>query len=245
MKTVSFVYSFRNRSIPQFKNCLSSLDWQTIKPTEVIVTDMSTVKSEEITQLCKDFNVNYTYLKVEGEEHWVDLNVFYRCHNISLRKATSDLIFWTGTDLIYHRTLIEKSLELINLDFNLFLTCQTKRLNYTPDPPLNHDKLFHKMSKWENFWEGAVLGATRQWWRKVRGFDQRIKWGLDQDIMKRAEIDGLKLTNIGVQTVHQPHRDFRENRRKDFIDIVKNREWIIERDKTVIRNNANWGLWKT
>jgi len=135
MKTVSFVYSFRNRSIPQFENCLLSLDWQTIKPTEIIVTDMSTEKSMKMKQLCKDFNVNYTFLKVDGEKRFIDLNVFHLCHNISLRKATSDLIFWTGTDLIYHKELVKKSLELINLDSNVFLTCQTKRLDYTPEKP--------------------------------------------------------------------------------------------------------------
>lgn len=76
IKTVSFVFPFRNRSILAFRNTLTSLKWQTIRPNEVVIVDMSTEKSKEMVQLCEDFkdcfNINYTYLHVVGDEKWMD-----------------------------------------------------------------------------------------------------------------------------------------------------------------------------
>lgn len=61
-------------------------------------------------------------------------------------------------------------------------------------------------------------------------------------------MDGLKITDIGLQTLHQNHQLFKDKigrASSEHRAILNNLANIKKNDKTVIRNNNSWGLWKT
>ena len=105
------------------------------------------------------------------------------------------------------------------------------------------------------------MSAPRDWFFKVRGFDERMKfWGAeDGDLWKRAKLDGMDCYRINdleetdAEIYHQFHKDCISghlvNGPWDRIKLTteENRQilWnkmIATRDNTLIRNNDNWGL---
>lgn len=110
---------------------------------------------------------------------------------------------------------------------------------------------------------GGLISASRDWFFKVRGFDERMKFwgGEDGDLWKRAGLDGMDcyrindLEEIDTEIYHQFHKDCHSTQLDDgpwdtirlTTEERRQIEWnkmIETRDNTLIRNNDNWGLWK-
>ncbi|MFH1835824.1 MAG: galactosyltransferase-related protein [Methanobacteriota archaeon] len=101
---------------------------------------------------------------------------------------------------------------------------------------------------------GGLMSATRAWWHRVRGFDERMKaWGAeDNDMKDRAIMDGLKPILLDKQKLknvtlyHQYHKKSIPMH-KEQLGIKKYEETyslnlaIWKKDKTIVRNDNTWG----
>lgn len=100
------------------------------------------------------------------------------------------------------------------------------------------------------------MSATREWWHRVRAFDERmIGWGAeDNDMWKRAEADGRIL--LDIQTLGLPHAkvyhqwhplpiliETGQLSEEKFRELRRANKQIWKHDETIIRNDENWGLW--
>ncbi len=109
---------------------------------------------------------------------------------------------------------------------------------------------------------GGLVSAPRDWFFKVRGFDERMKFwgGEDGDLWKRAGLDGMNCYRINdleetdTEVYHQFHDDcisagYEEPWGLTILTTEQDHHitWnktLMARDNTIIRNNDNWGLWK-
>jgi len=109
---------------------------------------------------------------------------------------------------------------------------------------------------------GGLVSAPRDWFFKVRGFDERMKfWGAeDGDLWKRAGLDGMNCYRINdleeadTEVYHQFHKDCISSRYPHPYGIIgltpeeeRHIDWnktLLVRDNSIMRNNDTWGLWK-
>jgi len=115
----------------------------------------------------------------------------------------------------------------------------------------------------ESAGRGGLVSAPRDWFFKVRGFDERMKlWGAeDNDLWKRARLDGMdcyRINDLGetdAEIYHQFHKDCYSGLLVDALwgeislttEEKRQINWniiIATRDNTLMRNNDNWGLWR-
>ncbi len=110
---------------------------------------------------------------------------------------------------------------------------------------------------------GGLVSAPRDWFFKVRGFDERMKFwgGEDGDLWKRAGLDGMDryrindLEETDTKIYHQFHKDCNSAQLVDgpldnirlTTEECRQIQWnkmIETRDNTLIRNNDYWGSGK-
>jgi len=239
--SLSVVACFHKRSVEQLRNSLETLKLQTVSPTEIILTDYSKQPNREIKQLCEKYNVKYVFCDWKQPQKTLALNYFTRAINVGIRQATSNLILHTGTDYLYKENVLSLVHEAYRKNPNSLITAPCYNLGFTPK----------KISKkgMDVMWKRAkrkprgqaIICAERDWWFKIRGYDQRLWRGEDEDLIRRARLDNRKIVRLKCGIYHQPHHasrheyaDWRDEKDAVFYDICK--------EQTIIRNDKNWGV---
>ncbi len=109
---------------------------------------------------------------------------------------------------------------------------------------------------WASAGWGGLVSAPRDWFFKVRGFDERMRFwgGEDADMWKRAGLDNMDRYRINdleqedTEIYHQFHDDclsWDQSRltEEEAAQIRWNR-LLAKKDFTLMRNNDIWGLWQ-
>ena len=91
--------------------------------------------------------------------------------------------------------------------------------------------------------DGACQAATTEWFKKVRGYDERFErlGGMDNDMHKRAKLDGLSEVWIHneVCILHQWHSITKWKTEDDLKQRELNYKMYME-DTSIIRNIINF-----
>ena len=110
---------------------------------------------------------------------------------------------------------------------------------------------------WPSAGWGGLVSAPRSWLFSVRGFDERLKfWGAeDHDLWRRAGLAGMDRYRLNDlereegEIYHQWHDDClswdQSKLTKAEADQIVWNKMIAARDNTIVRNNEDWGLWRT
>ncbi len=301
----SITIPVRNRWGSRIRNCMKSLEIQTLQPLEIIVADYGSTEQghEAIMKTLDDFDCSVYYYRTD--EVWS----LALARNMGIRRSNAQCrnIAVIDADLILEPRVIEVLSQAHASRPRSYISCFIKmllpkiwphykefvrncmggqsqadciaeyrklypdHLESTPDNfqlPRDFAKLKNMPSGrklgggvWESAGRGGLVSAPRDWFFKVRGFDERMKfWGAeDGDLWKRAELDGMDCYRINdleetdAEIYHQFHKDCISghlvNGPWDRIKLTteENRQilWnkmIATRDNTLIRNNDNWGL---
>jgi len=300
----SVVVPLRDRWGPRLRNCVRSLENQTLRPIEIIVADYgSTQKGHEaIMETLKDFDCTVYYYPTD--KIW-SLSV---ARNMGIRRsyAQCEDIAVVDADLILEPRVLEVLSQAHASRPRSYISCFIEMLRpktgarfvefmencvtsgrSRADCILEYKKLYpgrpdedpddfrfprdsaklRVIARADGSEPSAGLGglvsAPRDWFFKVRGFDERMKfWGAeDGDLWKRAGLDGMDcyrindLEEANTEVYHQFH--------DDCISVVYDEPWglfkltteekrhikwnktLMVRDNSIIRNNDNWGLWTT
>ena len=242
----SIVIPIRNRYGIRVWNCLKSFQLQTLRELEIIVVDYGSTKEnhEKLMNTLNSFDCSVFYY--ETNDLW-SLSI---ARNIGIRRAQSNFVAPLDVDCIVEPTVIEETLKRFHINEKYFivnLVCHCpKELNVNSLELPKDFKLLRKRCKCTKQGIGAYISASRDWWFKVRGFDERIKiWGTeDDDIKKRALDNGkimivLRLGSPPLFIYHQWHPQV--ERGKDF-DLWEQRNLkILKDDDSIERNTKNWG----
>lgn len=259
-RRVGVMYFVFNRSGRMVWNCLKSLRSQTVPAhcVDITICDWgSTPEHEEsLESLCREFQCRLIRLNRHNDQVW---NKSY-AYNVMIRQTPEDIDYLAGTDidLVYAPNWIEQLIRA-NLWFrNPFVMCQAREileadaeLLETRDPVDDFDVLRAKSVPRTG--TGMCLCASRDWFFKIHGWDERYRfWGhQDNDIRKRARLDGLREVWISDVTtmIHQWHTtkwDLREGEDADLAERIRSRQeanrQLYHDSNDVVRNSDDWGV---
>jgi len=299
----SVVIPIRNRGGPRLRNCVKSLEIQTLRPIEIIVADYGSTEEGhgEIMRTLEDFDCTVYYHPTD--EVWslaVARNMGIRRSNPKCENVTA-----IDADLILEPRVIEVLSQAHASKPRSYISCfigmlppkamphaveflknclaggrsrvdcikeyrklHPTKLDEVPDDfqfPQDFAKLRDISrstgSSVSAGW-GGLVSAPRDWFFKVRGFDERMKfWGWeDNDLWKRAGLDNMDRYRINdlnegdTEIYHQFHEDClsltfsalwdKTERTPEERRQISWNKMIATRDTSLIRNNKKWGLWE-
>lgn len=261
---VSVIVPVRDRWGPRLRNCVKSLELQTLQPLEIIVADYGSTEQghEAIMKTLEDFNCSVYYYPTD------DIWNLSLARNMGIRRSDSrcKIVTVVDADLILASRVME---VLVGAHFSRpqsYISCFVRMLLPSGLSDLDADAValqfpecytkLRALKYWSSSGWGGLVSAPRNWLFKVRGFDERMKlWGAeDSDLWKRAGLDGMdryRLNDVKMEDIeiyHQFHSDSLSWNQDELIveelnRIIWNKE-MRARDYTVMRNNENWGLWR-
>ncbi len=251
----SVVVPIRNRHGAMLKNCLRSIELQTLQPLELIIVDYgSTLENhEKLAQVLPDC----TFYRYETDEPW-SLAI---ARNIGLRRARAKHACVLDADLIMEPRVLEWSLK-IHMDFpTCYVNTRVILLNPSAMNPatlelprdfglLQSADLSTRSEGW-----GGFTSAPTTWWCRCHGFDERMVWWgwEDVDMWKRAARAGFGRNHLciteypNIEIYHQFHINAQveaiRQRNDEVYDAIKQNEYFAKRESGVQRNDENWGMW--
>lgn len=252
--TLTVVIPTRNVAGSRIRNCVRSLELQSLKSFTTIISDYGS-SANELNELMKDIeNFDCTICRYSTDKVW-SLSI---ARNIGIRRATGKIIVTVDADLILESNVLSMIMEQHGKIENSFIVSTVCDLHESVNLenicfPDDYEK-FKTCVPRIGF--GGVMSASREWWHKVRAFDERmVGWGAeDNDMWRRAGADGRSLLDIQTlglpytKVYHQWHPfplliKTKQVSEKQFKELRRINKKIWKYDETVIRNDENWGLW--
>lgn len=251
------VVPVRDRGGVRLRNCVKSIALQTLQPLEIIIADYgSTAKGHmEIMNAVEPFDCSVYYYPTS--EIW-SLAI---ARNMGIRRSSCDHVVVVDADLILEPRAVEVLLEGHLSRPRSYISCFIRMLLYELEQEVQMPEEFPRLKGidyWPSAGWGGLVSATRSWYFKVRGFDERLKfWGSeDGDLWKRAGLDGMdcyrlnELSQEDAEVYHQYHKGCLSGSRSDEVvsitreqkDRINWNRMIYEKDHTIMRNNEMWGL---
>ncbi len=239
LSIICFVYNIQNRGVYRARNFLYSLREQTspIVP-EIIIVDMSTDDTSDLNVFAHTYGAFYIRSASKGD--WNKSLAL----NIGLRYANSEYCMFTDIDYVFAPNFIETASK--HADPSNFLICLThdslESVRFDHFHMIVYEAIRSQSKLHSSVGDGACQLTTTEWFKKVGGYDERMKlWGsMDNDIVVRAKRDGLCIKQISPKTsiVHQWHKPIKLARKyeKQFASNIK-----FLQSKDVIRNPGGWG----
>jgi len=158
-----------------------------------------------------------------------------RALNIGIKHTETPYLFTTNADLIFAPNFVSLVLGALRQDPNAFVLCQNR---------IELDKAGNDAGLSDNCYYGSCMGAPKDWWLKVGGYDERYSvWGyVDIDVAFRAKTDGRRWHDISgdAKIRHQYHKHIRFDRDGVQAAIKHNRD-IFYGTRGVVRNDGHWG----
>ena len=251
----SIVIPIRNRCGHAVRNCLKSVELQTLQPLDLIVVDYGSTREnhEKLMRLLPDCTV----YRCETDAPW-SLAV---ARNIGLRRAMTRYSCSLDADLIMEQRVLEAAHRIHNTHPRVYMSNQVVLLAPAAISPASitlpqgYKQLADARWTYQSEGWGGFVSAHTGWWHECRGFDERMTiWGSeDVDMWKRAARAGMdrrRLNSAGEEAtaiyhLHHPSIPLKALRTGDeeVITIVKQNERWSRVTKGVQRNDENWGLW--
>lgn len=259
-KTFSLVIPFRNRSVDVFEVALKSLEMQTRSVDEVILVDISSSEpfKSNMQALCEKYHVKRYYIPINLPSKVIEVYLWNTCFNYGIRKATSDFIMYSGMDRVYENNMVQCVLDYYNWNikqgkeslvcgkvYNLLRTPKLSELN-------NFSALIDKAT-----WRGGYgfWGSSKEWFYKVRGLDETIRWYEDLDLTRRAILDGLNtlwvshgsvLQHVGraSRTLHLADHPVgrKKHEGQDIVMVARRGKAGLRLRHSITRNDETWGV---
>ena len=245
------------------KNCIESLACQTEGWIETIISDYGSDEShlKELVALSKDYGV--TLIHVDTDHIWS----ISKAYNVGLRRSHGKYAATIDADIVFEPDVIRKTLEILDRNSSAFVIRQPiflgEGVKYsTMKLPDDYDVLDKEPEVYVAPSVGSFCATMREWWFKVRGFDERFNgYGSeDWEMWRRATHGGRRIVLIGkdvgfkfpkiapeenCKLYHQwhPSTSIRMGLPESELEAHRgrNRE-IYSGDKSLVRNGPDWGL---
>lgn len=235
----SFVVMTWNRGGQRVTNLLTSLlVHQRHTPLEVVLVDTSDDPgvAADIVGRAADFDACHLIQAPRAHlyKSWA-LNVGIRATDEASRwVAVTDIDFMFGPHLV--RILDDVAGP------GVFVMAEPLRLPKDADltdPFTDYDGLCKRGTWWgKTGGPGTLQCATRQWWFKARGYDERFEKGLggmDDDVINRAKRDGLRIRRLTFEQAQALHQWHERTELKDRL------QGLLRRNPPVTVNPGEWG----
>lgn len=243
--SISIVIMTWNRPASMLENSLWTLSHQTTPPLEIVVAEVS--PSEAIRQDTRALCARYPLVRLlEGSWHGFNVS---RGFNVGIRNSSGQAgwVAAAGMELLFAENFLEAVAR--HMTPGVFIRPSCGSLWQDTDTSQGPE---HVRAHWEEYCGrarpypphlayGAFVCAERDWWLRMRGYDEaRRPYSYpDIDIRDRAIRSGLVDTGIGwdeTQCLHPYHPPS-----PLFYSVSGYPVDAAGVDKEVIRNSDNWG----
>ena len=251
----SIVIPLRDRYGHMLRNCLRSIELQTLTPVELIVVDYgSTPENHE--KLLKMLPPCTLY-RYETDEPWS----LSTARNIGLRRANAPISCAVDADLILEQRVLEFALKIHENYGPCYLTSHVVLLSPRDIVPsaleLPRDyellPLAQRIKRAEGW--GGFTSAPAEWWFRSQGFDERMKWWGWEDVDMWKRVARAKYARNRMQGIIYPESEIYHQYHSN-VQVVAVKQGKTEIHKTIIenerltkltrgikRNDENWGIW--
>lgn len=263
---LSIVIPIGNRYGSRVINTMKGIEQQTISNIEVIVVDYGSelMCHKKLMENLTPFDCTiYSYPTTDVWSLTIS-------RNIGIRRAHGKYIATLDGDCIPERNVARLTLDALEGNPRAFMIRQPIFMDkffcflFNLSLPEDYSLLAEAPGRYIQPSLGAYMATAKEWWFKVRGFDERMKgWGSDDwDIWQRALRDGRLCkkfgppTEVGLPTT-QPsllrtqteiyHQWHPETWLMEIIGEKKFNEHRrhnqeIRSEKTIVRNDEGWGM---
>lgn len=256
---LAIVISVHNRNDLRLKNCLGTLILQdTTRDYGVFIVDYNSI--DNLPQMLGEIGsdkVNYLHVEQDSEA------VFNAAHanNIAIQAVDADIICVTDGYCLFQDTLVETFCTKATEDS---LMARIRRPSYVPEPiwtdqnlgPTDFEVFRAQGAEWlqehgiaPGHKRKRLFAAKRDRFLDIRGYDERLTYDEDIDIVRRLLIAGNVLVDVSddVAMAYQPATEDREIRetlgRLQLRDLKLHEEYAAQVRKTPERNlNREWGI---
>jgi len=251
----SIIIPTRDRYGHTLRNCLKSVELQTLQPLELIVVDYGS--TEENHAKLMSLLPDCTVYRCKTDAPW-SLSV---ARNIGLRRATARTSCALDADLIMEPRVLEVAHQIHSAHPRVYMSSHVILLDPAALSPakLTLPQGYKQLAqaRWAYLTEGwgGFVSAPTEWWHECRGFDERFTvWGWeDVDMWKRAARAGMSRRRIisaseeGTAIYHLHHPsiplDAQKTGDREIMAVIKQNERWTKVTKGVRRNDENWGRW--
>lgn len=201
---ITIILTNRNRDLGIVKNCLLSLEKQTMKNFRVLLVDYGsfTAYQEQLHLLAQ----NYEFVTLIQCDTQQQLWCKSRAINIALKQCKTTFVFVGDIDMLYHPKFIEKLNKLKNKNTAIYF--QVGFLNKEESKQIKNFKDYKISFKSNKEATGMTLFYT-QTLMDINGFDEFYNgWGSeDTDVHVRLKNAGYSVNfyNETVLLLHQWH----------------------------------------
>lgn len=209
---ISFVATYYERNPRPLENCLLTLDFQTVPPLEVIVVDQNTRKPKqlEVRSVCDRYSAKYILATRKA------FNMSW-AFNVGIKAAKGNYIVCIGAEMLFSHNYVEVITEMMTPD--IFLSSHCGFLQQGRD-------LGGILGNWAELCDsararsekgvlpdsppgrviGGFQGAHRDWWHKVRGYNEKLPlaW-TDSNLERRAKESGLRQDRVHFEKAQMLH----------------------------------------
>ncbi len=251
MPTLSMVFGFRNRDLNRIKNCLDSLQHQTVNDFEVVFVDYGSDQAIaiQIQLLVESYTFcRYIYSDTRGYP-------WNRSHalNTGIRLSEGEYIGTSDIDMVFASDFIEKLLDEVLPNRVINALCY-----FTPNHFSDYDNLSqnqHLFTPSTKGSRGALICMSKKLYHDIGGFDEYYcYWGFeDTDIIERT-INILGKENYWLECPillyhqwHPPTSIVRNVKLAPRVYQIPHEIWqrfslhYHHNRQVVVRNNGQWG----
>ena len=251
----SLVVPIRNRYEHMLRNCLKSVELQTLENVELIIVDYGS--THENIEKTLDMAPPCTIYRYETTQPW-NLST---ARNIGLRRANAEYVGTLDGDLIMEPSVLDLAHKIHTLYEMCYITTRVILLSQNAIPPsaIELPRSYEEIAnsayiKRAEGW-GGFISAPALWWKECRGFDERMKWWGWEDVdmwkrVARARLTRSRLQKIGSpnsEVYHQYHTNVQtealQQKNMPIYEAIMLNEHYAKHTKGIYRNTEKWGRW--
>ena len=258
-RKIAVVLASYNRSGMRLENALLTLRNQTLPSSQVDITICDWGSDAENVSRLREMCARHRVRLILVPPTLQSFNKS-KAVNIAIRHTPNDaeFVLQTDVDMIFQSNYIEMIIRAGIQFYPSLVLCSALEIQQ------GNAQVAEKMNPMKDYSAiralsrlrggvGMCICAPRQWFFHIQGYDERYTlWGHeDDDILKRAKLDGLHQVGIADRTslIHQWHVPATANLELLTEDERRRRQEALIANKTlylnsmsVIRNLEGWGM---
>jgi glycosyltransferase involved in cell wall biosynthesis len=247
---ITILFTYRNKDLIRVKNCLLSLQNQTVKHFEILFVDYGSqsVYSIALKDLLEQFpKIHYHYTNVE-KQPWSRSKAI----NVGLKLLTTPYVFVADIDMIFREDFVEKLLDLASPNRSIYF-----RVGFLSKEATDFSKKFETIPI--AFLSAAGAQGLSLFYtdklHEINGFDEFYHfWGAeDEDVHIRLQNAGFEVSfyDSEILMLHQWHPSYRSLERKvlttdlQLLGVVQLNQQHLKNaiaQKSLKANADHWGI---
>ena len=255
---LSIFNPYRNRDVAPFEHALKYFEMQTVKAHEIYVVDLQSDEPyrSDMEELCKQYPVRYEYLDLGMPAKALDVFLWMTFINYGIRRSRGDYVTQSGIDRIWDVGTVESMLNMFAKYKGKNMVCGTAwRIKRLPAFKEYHNNFWNLSREGKSKGGYAFISTSKEWWHKVQGVNEELRWYADLAFIRRAKKDGRPINWINKRSPKEGNNmiihiaNHKGSRRRhggvNVREIARDGKRFLRKPREeveIVGNDEDWGL---